>query len=190
MLAKCLFVLALLIVAAHSDYNVMSTCGSFYLCPYNCRQCQSVNGGPFNNLVTCVDNMGGCTANAVFNISISCGGCPNGFCSYAAIQSGSYPYYGCIAVDDPSWYSNYKRRLDQLYYIATNSLIPYDWCGNTCSGGIPAAGVVFIVLGVLILVGVIGFFVYKYLKKRSSTPLLTAEKNTQDDLYASIKNSQ
>ena len=73
LLLSTLFVLAL-------TYDITIACGPTG-CPSSCKNCQTIDGGPFKKITECVDNQGGCSSIGSSTISLNCGGCGSD-CSY------------------------------------------------------------------------------------------------------------
>ncbi len=58
MIIKSLLLSTLLILTL--TYEIKLGCGNTN-CPDGCKQCVTVDGGPFSNKRTCVDDAGGCS---------------------------------------------------------------------------------------------------------------------------------
>lgn len=97
---------------------------------------------------------------------------------------------GCTTQGDYDWVSYYKPLLDYLYYMHTFSPSFYDWCANSCSGTLSVEVIVLIAVAVAVAVavaGLIGFLIYKKMKKTNQPSNLTGDQYMTQASIAALK---
>lgn len=123
MILKSLLIATLLILTLSSD--IIIGCGSTN-CPAGCFQCTTISGGPFPNIITCVDNSGGCKSTGSSTFSVGCSVSCGSDCSYT-ISEGSQSGSGCMNDNDQAW-PTLKLTFDLVYALYVNPNNTYNWC--------------------------------------------------------------
>lgn len=153
-------VIFLLLLVLATTYDISYQCSTSGCAP-NCQQCFNLNGGPFQDISTCMDPVGGCNKNGSFNLTMECSGCTLGKDCAFTWYLNSLTIKGCTNDEDKHW-DNLKKILNLLYVLHINANDLYNWCGNACTLSVGAIlGIVAAVVGVL---GVLGLGIHFYLK--------------------------